>query len=123
MGYRMNGFSGFGNSPAKQVPKKKQKGPVEKANRDRKLEEQIGNIGDEINFLNQDYRNHGKISKAQYDAKMKILRTKEKVSVNENRRKQGLGPEKESPNKIFTPQKGIAMVIGANKRKTIKYKL
>ena len=80
-------------SPAKQAPEKKQKGPVEKAKRDRKLEEQIGDIGDKINFAGEDLH-QDRISKEEHDARVKILRAKEKVAIAENRRKQGLGPEK-----------------------------
>ena len=91
--FKMKGFSGFQSSPAKQAPEKKQKGPVEKVNRDRKLEEQIGDIGDKINDTGEDLFQE-RISKEEHDARVRILRAKEKVAITENRRKQGLGPEK-----------------------------
>ena len=67
--------------------KKKKKGfPSEtKKPRDFEKEKAVINIGDEIGFLNEDYHNHGKISKAQYDAKMKILRAKEKAAIEANK--------------------------------------
>ena len=91
--YKMKGPSLYSSSPAKQAPEKKQKGPVETTNRDRKLEEQIGSIGDDINNAGEDLFQE-RISKEEHDARVKILRAKEKVAIAENRRKQGLGPEK-----------------------------
>tara|TARA_R110001599_G_C11717147_1_gene605039 strand:+ start:24 stop:443 length:420 start_codon:yes stop_codon:yes gene_type:complete len=49
-----------------------------------KAEESINDIGDEINFLEEDY-NNDKVSKSQYDAKMKILREKERVALKANK--------------------------------------
>ncbi len=91
--FKMRGPSLYSSSPAKQAPEKKQKGPVEKAKRDRKLENQIGSIGNQIN-LEGDKLYNNEISKKEHDAKVKILRAKEKVAITENRRIHGLGPEK-----------------------------
>ena len=53
-------------------------------NRDYKAEELVNDIGDEINFLTEDYDND-RMSKSQYDAKMKILREKERVAIKANK--------------------------------------
>lgn len=55
-------------------------------NRDYKAEELVGDIGDEIDFLEEDY-NNDRVSKSQYDAKMKILREKERVAIEANKAK------------------------------------
>ena len=71
------------------VPKKNKKGqPSESTgqiNRDYEAEELVGEIGDEINFLEEDYSND-RVSKSQYDAKMKILREKERVAIEANKK-------------------------------------
>ena len=70
------------------APKKNKKGqPSESTgqiNRDYKAEESVNDIGDEINFLTEDYDND-RMSKSQYDAKMKILREKERVAIKANK--------------------------------------
>mgnify|MGYP003128109588 CR=1 FL=1 len=58
--------------------------PTGQINRDYKAEELVGNIGDEIDFLEEDY-NNDRVSKSQYDAKMKILREKERVAIKANK--------------------------------------
>jgi plastocyanin len=68
------------------VPKKNTKGaPLETekstAKRDFKSSETVANIGDQIEWLGEDYHNHGKISKSEYEAKLKILRMKEKAAI------------------------------------------
>ena len=49
-----------------------------------KAEESVGDIGDEIDFLEEDY-NNDRLSKSQYNAKMKILREKERVAIKANK--------------------------------------
>jgi hypothetical protein len=52
--------------------------------RNYKAEEAVNDIGDEITNLTEDY-NNDKVSKSQYDAKMKILREKERVAIEANK--------------------------------------
>ena len=49
-----------------------------------KAEESVNDIGDAIDFLEEDY-NNDRISKSQYKAKMKILREKERVAIKANK--------------------------------------
>ena len=49
-----------------------------------KAEKSVGDIGDEINNLAEDY-NNDRVSKSQYNAKMKILREKERVAIKANK--------------------------------------
>ena len=68
------------------VPRKNTKGaPIETekstAKRDFKSSEAVANIGDQIDFLTEDYETHGTISKSQYEAKLKILRMKEDAAI------------------------------------------
>jgi len=67
--------------------KKNKKGFPSETKKPRNYEKEamVGDIGDQIDFLNEDYHNHGKMSKAQYDAKMKILRAKEKAAIEANK--------------------------------------
>lgn len=86
--YKMKGPSLLKmTSPAKQALEKKKKGFPSETTKPRDLEKEgaVGNIGDQIGYLNEDYHNHGKISKSQYDAKMKILRAKEKAAITANK--------------------------------------
>ena len=84
--YKMRGPSLYSSSPAKQAPEKKKKGfPSETTkSRDLKKEETVGDIGDQINFLGEDLF-QDRISKEQHDAKVKILRAKEKAAINANK--------------------------------------
>ena len=52
--------------------------------RNYKAEEAVNDIGDQIDFLEEDY-NNDRVSKSQYDAKMKILREKERVAIEANK--------------------------------------
>jgi len=88
----MRGMS-FGNSPLKKhkpghVDLTKNKKGQPSASTDGKKRnvkaESVGNIGDEIDFLEEDY-NNDRVSKSQYDAKMKILREKERVAIKANK--------------------------------------
>ena len=83
MGYKMNGWSGYQSSPAKQ--KVDTDTPVNPRNI--KAEELVGDIGDQIDFLTEDYETHGTISKADYEAQMKVLRAKEKAAIDANKPK------------------------------------
>jgi len=58
MGYNMNGFSGFGNSPAKQKVQSRQ--------------DSINTVDAKIEALDEDFFNE-KMSKAEYDKKRKAL--------------------------------------------------
>ena len=75
------------SSPFQQAPKKNKKGFPSETTKPRDLEKEgaVGSIGDQIGYLNEDYHNHGKISKSEYDAKMKILRAKEKAAIADNK--------------------------------------
>jgi len=52
-----------------------------------KAEELVGEIGDKIDFLTEDYETHGTISKADYEAQMKVLRAKEQAAIDANKPK------------------------------------
>ena len=49
-----------------------------------KAAKSVNDIGDAIDFLEEDY-NNGKVSQSQYKAKMKILREKERVAIKANK--------------------------------------
>ena len=85
--YKMRGPSLYSSSPAKQAPEKNKKGFPSETTKPRNLKKEgaVGDIGDQIGYLNEDYHNHGKISKSEYDAKMKILRAKEKAAITANK--------------------------------------
>ena len=84
--FKMKGFGGFKSSPTKQAPKKKKKGFPSETTKPRNLEkeEAVGSIGDQIEFLGEDLF-QDRISKEQYDAKVKILRAKEKAAITANK--------------------------------------
>ena len=52
-----------------------------------KAEELVGDIGDKINDLTEDYENHGTISKSEYEAQMKVLRAEEAAAIKANKPK------------------------------------
>ena len=106
MTYKMNGWSGYQSSPLKKhdgtpgsntkthnadgSPKSKKGVPVEpktsgtsgkKLKEQHKSSEVVNDIGDQITWLGEDYFNE-KISKSQYEAKLKILRMKEKAAID-----------------------------------------
>ena len=71
MGYNMKGYNYPGKSPAKQKSLTGKDKAVFEAS------EKHSDIGDKIEFLNEDYFND-RIPKNQYDKKMKYLRAQEK---------------------------------------------
>ena len=72
----MNGWSGYQNSPAKAKKDKAPKATKPKYNKDRhETIEYINDAEDQLEWLNEDLFNE-KISKAQYDAKAKLLNMK-----------------------------------------------
>ena len=75
-----------GSSPFQQAPEKKKKGfPSETTKpRDLEKEEAVGSIGDQINNLGEDLF-QDRITKKQHDAKVKILRAKEKAAITANK--------------------------------------
>ena len=52
-----------------------------------KSSEAVNDIGDQIEWLGEDYHNHGKISKSEYEAKLKILRMKEAAAIKARKAK------------------------------------
>ena len=75
------------------VPRKNKKGhpvPTETGTSGKKLKtkykamEAVNDAGDQIEFLNEDYFNE-RLSKSEYDAKMKILRMKEDAAIKANK--------------------------------------
>ena len=89
----MRGMS-FGNSPLKKhkpghvdLTKNKKGQPsasTDGKKRNVKAEKSVNDIGDAIDFLEEDY-NNDRVSKSQYYAKMKILREKERVAIKANK--------------------------------------
>tara|TARA_R110001583_G_scaffold193926_2_gene363678 strand:- start:39 stop:311 length:273 start_codon:yes stop_codon:yes gene_type:complete len=88
MGYNMNGFSGFGNSPAKQVVKGKKQVPLSKHEKKKGTEitggsdaEVINDLEDRIEFLQSDIADGdgaGVVGQKAQLAKLKIQLSKER---------------------------------------------
>tara|TARA_R110000744_G_scaffold273572_1_gene386768 strand:+ start:485 stop:775 length:291 start_codon:yes stop_codon:yes gene_type:complete len=78
MGYNMNGFSGFGNSPAKQVSKAlsniKSDGGVGIVKKKKSRQDSINTYDAKVEALEEDRFNE-KITQKQYDAAVSALET------------------------------------------------